>query len=462
VALRAKIGVLVMALLEDDFNKTAHMRPAAIAAAQGIADALAEYGDVVHPGLVEDEQQAATAAGLFNAEDVDIIVALELAYTKGIVPARCFLDTTAPVLVWNTQKIGRLGEGDGFDVVMLNSGMAGMPELTAMLVRTKREFALITCRFDDPDGRRRVREVVQAAAIRRRLRAARIALVDHPFEGMTDLMFDGLSLRQMIGPVVWPLEPEKVAVRFGEIPQEDVDAAIVVERAKYAVEMEPALFDRSVRLALALESVAKEHRFDAFTAFDQVWLSDPRIGIIPSYGTGRLCEIGIPASPEGDVNTAVAQLILQELAGQATTLENYVIDFDNEALMFSHDGHGNPALGIPGAVKVKHSIYYRGVHGFGASFEFSYQPGPITNLALITMGDGRWRFVVSEGQLLPFPPRPISAPQTLFKHDTLSIADWCDAWLRAGASHHMGAAPGRWTSQLLHLARMLGIDAVVV
>ena len=74
-------------------------------------------------------------------------------------------------------------------------------------------------------------------------------------------------------------------------------ATVATERARYTVEMEPALFERSVRLALALESVAKEHRFDAFTAFDQVWLSDPRVGIIPSYGTGRLCEIGIPASP---------------------------------------------------------------------------------------------------------------------------------------------------------------------
>jgi L-arabinose isomerase len=462
VAVRAKIGVLVMALLEDDYNKTAHMRPAATAAAQEIADVLAEYGDVVHPGLVEDEQQAAAAAGRFNAEDVDIIVALELAYTKGMVPARCFLDTTAPVLVWNTQKIGRLGEDDGFDVVMLNSGMAGMPELTAMLLRTKREFALVTTRFDDPDGRRRVREVIQAAAVRRRLREARVALVGHPFEGMTDLMFDGLSLRQVIGPVVWPLEPEKIAVRFAEVAQADVDATVKVERGKYAVEMEADLFDRSVRLALALESVVKEYRFDAFTAFDQVWLSDPRVGIIPSYGTGRLCEIGIPTSPEGDVNTAVAQLILQELAGQATTLENYVIDFDSQAVMFSHDGHGNPALGTPGAVKVKHSIYYRGVHGFGAGFEFAYQPGPITNLALVLNGSGQWRFVISEGQLLPFPPRPISAPQTLFRHDTLSIADWCDGWLRAGATHHMGAAQGRWTAQLLHLARMLGIEAVVV
>ena len=33
MAVKPKIGVLVMALLEDDYNKTAHMRPAAAAAA---------------------------------------------------------------------------------------------------------------------------------------------------------------------------------------------------------------------------------------------------------------------------------------------------------------------------------------------------------------------------------------------------------------------------------------------
>ncbi len=462
MTVKAKIGVLVMALLEDDYNKTGHMRPAATAAAQEIADLLSAYGDVVHAGLVEEEHQAAAAARMFNAEDVDIIVAMELAYTKGVVPARCFIDTTAPVLVWNAQRISRLGEADGFDVVMLNSGMAGMPELTAVLLRTGRDFTMVTSRLDDAEGRRKVADTISAAAVRRRLRSARIALVGHPFEGMTDLMFDGLSLRQDIGPVVWPLEPEKIAVRFGEIPQAEVDATIATERAKYTVEMEPELFERSVRLALALESVVKEHGFDAFTAFDQVWLTDPRVGIIPSYGTGRLCEIGIPASPEGDVDCAVAQLILQELAGQATTVENYVIDFENNAVMFSHDGHGNPALATPGEAKVKHSIYYQGVRGFGAGFEFAYQPGPVTNLALVTMGENQWRFVISEGEFIPFPPRPISAPQTLFRHDSLRIDDWCDEWCQSGAPHHMAAAQGRWTEQLLVLARMLGIEAVVV
>lgn len=462
MAVRAKIGLLVMALLEDDYNKTAHMRPAATAAAQGIADLLSDYGDVVHAGLVEEEHQAAAAARLFNAGDVDIIVAMELAYTKGVVPARVMIDTTAPVLVWNAQKIARLGESDGFDVVMLNSGMAGIPELTAVLLRTGRDFTMVTSRLDDPEGRQKVRDVIAAAAVRRRLRTARVALVGHPFEGMTDLMFDGLSLRQEIGPVVWPLEPEKIALRFAAIPQSQVDAAVASERARYKVDMEPALFERSVRLALAIESTVKEGGFDAFTAFDQVWLTDQRVGIIPSYGTGRLCEIGIPAAPEGDVNCAVAQLILQELAGQATTVENYVIDFESNAVMFSHDGHGNPALATPGEVSVKHSIYYEGVHGFGAGFEFSYTPGPITNLALVTMGENQWRFVISEGEFLPFPPRPISAPQTLFRHGTLLVDEWCNQWCAAGAPHHMAAAQGHWTDQLLNLAQMLGIDAVVV
>jgi L-arabinose isomerase len=462
MAVRAKIGLLVMALLEDDYNKTAHMRPAATAAAQGIADLLGEYGDVVHAGLVEEEHQAAAAARLFNAEDVDIIVAMELAYTKGVVPARAMIDTTAPVLVWNAQKIGRLGEGDGFDVVMLNSGMAGIPELTAVLLRTGRDFTMITSRLDDPEGRRKVRDVITAAAVRRRLRTARVALVGHPFEGMTDLMFDGLSLRQEIGPVVWPLEPEKIAVRFGAIPQPEVDATVAAERARYKVDIEPALFERSVRLALAIESTVREGGFDAFTAFDQVWLTDPRVGIIPSYGTGRLCEIGVPAAPEGDVNCAVAQLILQELAGQATTVENYVIDFENNAVMFSHDGHGNPALATSGGVAVKHSIYYEGLHGFGAGFEFAYQPGRVTNLALVTMGENRWRFVISEGDFLPFPPRPISAPQTLFRHETLPVDEWCNQWCAAGAPHHMAAAQGHWTDQLLSLAKMLNVEAVVV
>jgi L-arabinose isomerase len=205
---------------------------------------------------------------------------------------------------------------------------------------------------------------------------------------------------------------------------------------------------------LALEKVLHEGSFDALASFDQVWLTDPRVGIIPSYGTGRLCEIGLPTSTEADITTLTAMLILQELAGQSTFLENYIIDFDRESMILSHDGHGNPALAAsPADVTVKHSIYYQGVHGFGAGLEFAYAPGQVTNLALVNVG-GRWRLIVAEGESIAIKPRPVAAPQMLFKPKKLGIAEWCNGWLMAGAPHHMALAYGHLADKLCKLAKL--------
>lgn len=459
---KPKIGVLVLALLEDDYNKTAHVRPMAQKAADRICGILSEYGETVCPPLVEEEHQAETAAQMFNAEGVDIIVAVEVAYTKGIVPVRCFLNTTAPVLVWNTQQIRFLPEDADFDLIMVNSGMCGVPEMTSALLRLNRPFWVVTSHIDDPAGRSKLAEYIQAAGILARLKKVRIAIAGHPFEGMTDLMVDQLSLRKYVGPVCWPLEPEKVSIAMESLPNGEVSDLVAKERARYKVDMDAQLFERSCRLALALEKVLRDDNFDGLASFDQVWLTDPRVGIIPSYGTSRLCEIGLPTSTEADITTLTAMFMLQELTGQATFLENYIIDFDRESMILSHDGHGNPAMASnPGDVAVKHSIYYQGVHGFGAGFEFAYAPGAVTNLALVSVGD-RWRLIVAEGESIAIKPRPVSAPQMLFKPKQLGIVDWCDAWLKAGSPHHMALAYGHLADKLRTLATLGNWDFIEV
>jgi L-arabinose isomerase len=459
---KPKIGVLVLALLEDDYNMTAHMRPIAQKAADRIGEIMAEYGEAVCPPLVEEEYQAEAAAQMFNSQGVDIIVAVEVAYTKGVVPVRCFLNTTAPVLVWNTQQIRALPEDADFDLIMVNSGMCGVPEMTSALLRLNRPFWVVTSHINDPSGRRKLAEYIQAAGILARLKKTRIAIAGHPFEGMTDLMVDQLSLRKDVGPVCWPLEPEKVSIAMESLPAGEVAALVAKERARYKIDMDDQLFERSCRLALALEKVLRDGNFDGLASFDQVWLTDPRVGIIPSYGTSRLCEIGLPTSTEADITTLTAMFMLQELTGQATFLENYIIDFDREAMILSHDGHGNPAMAAkPGDVSVKHSIYYQGVHGFGAGFEFAYAPGAVTNLALVSVG-GRWRLIVAEGESIAIKPRPVSAPQMLFKPKQLGITDWCDAWLMAGSPHHMALAYGHLADKLRTLAMLGNWDYIEV
>ena len=219
MATKPKVGVLVMALLEDDYNKTAHVRPMAQKAADRIGGIIAEYAETVCPPLVEEEYQAEAAAQMFNAAGVDLIVAVELAYTKGIVPMRCFLNTSAPVLVWNTQQIRYLPEDADFDLIMVNSGMAGVPEMTSALLRIGRPFWMVTSHIDDPAGRKKLAGYIAAAGVARRLKTARIAVAGHAFEGMTDLMVDQLSLRQYVGPVCWPVEPEKFSLAMGEVSQ---------------------------------------------------------------------------------------------------------------------------------------------------------------------------------------------------------------------------------------------------
>ena len=139
------------------------------------------------------------------------------------------------------------------------------------------------------------------------------------------------------------------------------------------------------------------------------------------------------------------------------------MDFDRNTILLSHDGTGNPALATsPADVFVKPSIYYRGVNGFGAAFQYVYAPGDVTILSLIPLGNGEWRFIVAEGESLPMKPHPLSAPQMTFRHSSGSLEHYCDRWCSAGASHHMALAYGKLASKVKNVGELLGVEVVVV
>lgn len=459
-----KIGLLVTALLEDQWNKTGHMRPEARSATWKLAEVLKKFGEVVCPGFVETEEDALNAANLFRSERVNLVVFAELAYTKGLIPIRALLPLDVPILIWNTQFIRTLPDDADFDLIMMNSGMAGIPEIAGALVRTGKPFAVVTGHIEDSSMLSSLGEYIAASKILGFLRSAKIGVIGHPFEGMTDLMVDQLSLRQNLGVVVWPIEHEEVAIVADEISISEVAALIDEERLKYGIVdvPEPAL-EKSIRVALALEKIVARHSVDAVALFDQIWLPDSRIGVIPSYGTSRMVAKGVPFTCEADVPQAVAMLILQHIAGHSTFLENYVMDFERDAMVLSHDGHGNPALAeSPKAVSMKLSIYYEGVNGFGASFEYAYRPGPVTLLCVAPARDGKWRFIVAEGESLPIKPRPVVAPQMLFKYSRGDVNDFASRWCLAGPSHHHAAAYGNLSGVITKLGAFLGVETIVI
>jgi len=458
------IGLLVTALLEDKYNKTGHMRGEARKVAERYAAKLKDLGRVVHPGFFEYEQEAVKAARALKAEDVDVVVVIELAYQKGLVPMRALLELDAPIIVWNAQLVDEFPESADFDLIMMNSGMAGLPELTSSLVRSHRRFWLVTGAIDDPSVEERLGELLAAARAVARLANARVGIIGHPYEGMTDLMQDDYAVLETFGATCWPIDHDDVTAAYGTI--DDKAARGLIQEQKdlgRSVEVEEPMMLRSARLALALEKVVREGGFDAVAEFDQVWLSEEKIGIIPFFGTSRLVENHVPFTCEADVLRALAMLVLEELAGHSTFLEHYILDYKRNLMFNSHDGHGNPSLADrKHKVRIVPTIYYKGVHGFGASFNYSYRPGEVTLVSVGSVGDGCFQFISSEGQFVEMKPRDIAAPQTFFQWGGGGIVEFSERWLYAAPSHHHTAAYARLNRKIALVAEMLGLAHVKV
>ncbi len=459
-----KIGLMVTALLEDRYNKTGHMRGEARRVTKLYEEKLKNFGKVICPGFFEYEDEAARTADALRKENVDVIVFIELAYQKGLIAMRALLDFDVPIIVWNTQLVSEFGEDADFDLIMVNSGMAGLSELTSSLVRSNKKFFIVTGSIEDQDALDELKEYISAAKALARLKNTKIGIIGHPYEGMTDLMQDNFSLMSIFGCTTWPIDHDEITAAYETIGGNDAAALIEEEKKKgRKIEVDNDMMVRSAKLALALENVVKNNSLDAVAEFDQVWLPDSKVGIIPFYGTSRMVENHVPFTCEADVLRAMSMLVLEEIAGHSTFLEHYILDYKRDIMFNSHDGHGNPGLADEKyGVRIVPTIYYEGVHGFGASFNYSYKPGKFTLFSIGNIGESRFRFISSEGETLEMKPRDIAAPQTFFKWNGGSIKEFSKKWLLSAPSHHHTAAYGSLNSTIKKVADMIGIESVVI
>ncbi len=459
-----KIGLLVTALLEDKYNKTGHMRGEAHRVTGLYAEKLKKFGKVVNPGFFEYEDEAIKAASVLKKEDVDVIVFIELAYQKGLIPMRALLQFDIPIIIWNSQLVDEFGEDADFDLIMVNSGMAGLPEASSSLIRAGKRFWVVTGSIHDDTAHQELEEHLRAAKAVSRLKNSHIGIIGHPYEGMTDLMQDNFAIMEQFGCSSWPIDSDEIIDAFLETTDREGHRLIDEEKQQgRKIEVEDGMMLRSARLALALEKVVKNHSLDAIAEFDQVWLSDDRVGIIPFYGTSRMVENHVPFTCEADVLRALAMLVLEEVAGHSTFLEHYILDYKRNQMFNSHDGHGNPGLADPNQeVRIVPTIYYEGVHGFGASFNYAYKPGDFTLFSIGSIGDSKFQFISSEGQNLEMKPRDIAAPQTFFKWSGGNIKLFAEEWLYAAPSHHHAGAYGNLNVVLSKVADMLDLECVIV
>jgi len=177
-------------------------------------------------------------------------------------------------------------------------------------------------------------------------------------------------------------------------------------------------------------------------------------------GNSLLTAAGFPMCGESDLKTCIAMMIMDRLDIGGSFAEFHPIDFNEGFVMVGHDGphHINIAEGKP---VLRSLAQYHGKPGTGAGVEFKIKEGPITILSIALTANGRFKFILAEGQSMrgPIPPTGNTNTRGFFKPD---VRSFLKKWVTEGPTHHFALGVGHHARTIQEIAEILNIESVIV
>ncbi|MBL7734745.1 MAG: arabinose isomerase, partial [Chitinophagaceae bacterium] len=218
----------------------------------------------------------------------------------------------------------------------------------------------------------------------------------------------------------------------------------------------------SARVAVALKRFVDEKGIDGL-AYYYEGEDDSVERLVMSnliVGNSLLTASGFPMCGESDLKTCIAMMIMDRLGIGGSFAEFHPVDFNENFVLVGHDGPHNLAI-AEGRPVLRSLKKYHGKPGFGAGVEFKIKEGPITMLSISSTFDGRFKFIIAEGESVagPIPPTGNTNTRGFFKPD---VKTFLQRWIKEGPTHHFALGIGHHAATIQKIAQYLGIEAAVI
>jgi L-fucose isomerase-like protein len=386
---------------------------------------------------VVDPASAVSAGRKFYDHRVDVVCVIAASWFEDYLVLDLLEECDVPVVAW-----ARPG--------METGSLCGMQQISFILKQMEKPYLYI---FQEPESRQgleRAYTFAAAAATRSWLRRARIGYLGHRVEGMTDTTAHELALKKMFGPRVVNIDSQVFADAVAQVAPDSVAASwedLARQVGSVSASREAGI--EALQTYVALKETIQS-----------AGLSAVAIGCYPHLmgkvclGMSLLAEEGIPNACEGDVNGAMAMMILSRLADGAPVHNTDMLDPipDDNAFVFSHCGNGGFSLAAdPSSIELGPvRLMDQGVVAL-----FTARPGPVTLLNVVAAIDG-YRMGVLFGEAIEtdmvFPGNPL---KVTFAADYQDILTWI---AQNGLGHHWMAAYGDLRLALTDLAGLVGCE----
>jgi L-arabinose isomerase len=430
---------------------------------------------VTNFGLVDTAQAAYALVPRLKAADLDLVFCDMVTYATSATFGVIIRSLDIPIVLVALQPLAALDYAKATTHMQLaNDDFCSVPEFTGVAIRMgKRPPEVILGTMDgDAAAEAELVEWCEIAMALHDVKRARIGHFGHPIEHMLDMQTDQTALTAAFGCHIVQTEADDLLRLERDVSEDE----IARKRGEIL-----ALFDTpdpksdpvtrkltdddlrtSARVAVALDKFVAHHQLDGLAYYYEGEPGSPLRTLVTNLivGNSLLTAAGFPMCGESDLKTCLAMLIMDRLDIGGSFAEFHPIDFREGFVLVGHDGphHINIADGKP---VLRSLIKYHGKPGHGASVEFKIKEGPITMLSVGVNAQGRFKFIVAEGESVrgPIPATGNTNTRGFFRPD---VRTFLRRWVAEGPTHHFALGVGHRAPSLRRIGEALGIETVII
>ncbi len=463
----ARIGLMVIGL-GNYWEQFPGMKEGILNTHGRLAQLLKGQGEIVPAGLVDSVATARNAEDLFSKSQVDIVFCHLATYANSetLLPAVASLDV--PIVLLNVQPVKAL------DLTQVNTiadwlgvgvTCAGLPEMTAVLLRSGKRFSTITGHLDnDAILDQRLRQWCSIATLHRRLVSQSIALLGRPFAGMLDLNVDETHLLNKFGTFIHHLDWDDIIAELANVT--DADKELGIARIESLFDF-PTSLDREEVNSIAtfygaFSRFVSRYNLCGIASHYEGESSGERAELLAALNPvlSLLMADGIACPVEGDIKAGIAMLILKSIAGSTTLAELYSMDFEDDICFIGHSGAGDPAISSK-KPSLSASEVFHGKSGKGFLTQFYPETGPVTLVSVTQDARGDYRMIAAEGVVEDGPTLSLGDTNCRVRF-SCGLRDFVERWSSYGPTHHGALGLGEHVEALGRVSIGLGIPLEIV
>ena len=403
------------------------------------------------------------AAAMFNEADVDAVITMHLAYSPSLESIEALLSLKAPIIVFDSTPDYELIKSAAFQgKIGPNHGIHGVQDMCNLLKRNGKPYYICAGHALHSEVIAELAGMCRAAAVKKAYETMKVGSVGGSFTGMGDFLISDERYKNDIGAEVLYMTPEVVAEYIAKVTDEEVEAEIALDAAKYNV------------------TVTWQEEYKAATKSGlavRKWMEDKGIGSVTcNFLTMDIC--GLPKMPfpecckalergqgyagEGDVLTAGLVGSLFAAYPATTFTEMFCPDWEQDVVLMSHMGESNPNLAQWKPLLCNKAFNYNSC-GDTVGIYTCARPGDAIIVNLAPMNDS-FNLVLCPGKMLD-----IGLERGAYKEATQGwfkpnkpLPQFLKEYSLAGGTHHSAMVYDVNIEELKAFGQMMGFNVIVV